>query len=218
MRSLHIIAMLVAAVGLLVTVSLMISTVMQRPGAASPGRPDPGLEGVRIPAFSLVDQDGRARTQELLEGEYTIVDFVFTNCPLACPGMTATMSEVQSALAGTGVRFASFSLDPGNDTPEMLREYAARYGADLTTWTFLTGDREAVWSMVRDSLRFDLSEDESRPIELADGTTMLNINHPVRFILVGPRRELLGMYKFDEPAQMEMLKERARALAGRSRR
>ena len=38
------------------------------------------------------------------------------------------------------VRLVSFSVDPYNDTPEVLTEYAKRYNADPERWLFLTGD------------------------------------------------------------------------------
>lgn len=215
MRSLHLIAMGIAGVGLLVTVALLIALGARRPSAPRPDRPDPGLEGLRFPEFSLTDQDGATQTHALLEGRYTVVDFVFTHCPLACPGMTGRMAQMQDTLAGTGVRFASLSLDPDNDTPARLRDWGTAFGADLSSWTFLTGDRAAIWGIVTDGLRFDLSRDESNPITLEDGSTMANILHPTRFILVGPDRQVLGLYTFSEPEQMAMLENRVRALLER---
>lgn len=233
--------MLVAAVGLLVTVALAIALSVRggespaSPGAASadPRQPDQGLAGLLFPEFTLLDQDARPQTQALLEGHLTIVDFIFTNCPLACPGMTGRMADLQDALAGTGVRFASISLDPANDTPERLRQYASNFGADLSTWSFLTvppigqagqgeasveeslARREAVWSLVRDGLKFELREDESNIITAHTGAKMPNIIHTVRFILVGPDREILGLYTFSDPEQMAALERRVRAITGR---
>jgi len=215
MRSLHLIAMGVAAVGLLVTVALMIALGIRRPKGPSPEQPDQGLEGLRFPEFALTDQNGTPQTHALLEGRYTVVDFVFTHCPLACPGMTGRMAEMQDTLAGTGVRFASFSLDPENDTPEKLREWAANFGADFSTWSLLTGDREAIWNIVSQGLRFELREDPSFEITLQDGTKMANIVHPVRFILVGPDRQVLGLYTFSDAQQMAMLENRVRDITRR---
>lgn len=218
MRSLHIIAIGVAAVGFLLTLGLVVALSVWAPPRPRPGlpdQPDQGLAGMRFPEFALVDQDGASQTHAMLEGGYTIVDFVFTNCPLACPGMTGRMADLQDALEGTGVRFASMSLDPAHDTPAVLKEYAAHFGADHSTWSFLTGEPGVVAGIVRDGLRFELREDPETPITLRDGSKMLNIIHPVRFVLVGPRRELLGMYTYSDAEQMAMLERRARALGGR---
>lgn len=238
MRSLHIIATLVAAVGLLVTVALALTLTLRRGGSdadqpgsrsADPLQPDQGLAGLRFPEFALIDQEGAPQTHALLDGQVTIVDFIFTNCPLACPGMTGRMADMQDDLAGTGVRFASFSLDPASDNPERLKQYASNFSADLTTWSFLTAPpaegspspeadaarREAIWRLVRDGLKFELREDESNIITAHTGAKMPNIIHTVRFILVGPERQVLGLYTFSDPDQMATLERRVRAITGR---
>ncbi|MCA9288117.1 MAG: SCO family protein [Phycisphaerales bacterium] len=212
MRSLHIIAILIATVGLLVTVALTVAVGMQRPERPDPRAPDQGLESLRIPDFELTDQHGEAATAAILDGHYTVVDFIFTSCPFACPAMMGRMAQVQDSLAGTGVRFASFSLDPQRDTPEALREYLSNYSGDPATWTLLTGDREVVWSIVRDALKFELEDDADTMITGRDGTSMPNIRHPIRFVLVGPGREVLGMYKSDDPESIAALEERVRLL------
>jgi len=215
MRSLHLLAIGITAVGLIVTVAFMVVLSLRGPAAPPPPpptAPDQGLENTVFPEFSLTDHNNAPQTHALLEGHYTVVDFVFTHCPLACPAMTGRMAELQDALTDTGVRFASFSLDPANDTPQVLREYASNFGADLSTWTFLTGDRAAIHAILTDSLGFELRDDPSVLIQLGEGKTMPNILHPVRFFLVGPDRQVLGMYASDQAEQMEMLAERVRRL------
>ena len=59
--------------------------------------------------------------------------------------MTAAMAKlVQSAGNVDGVKFVSISVDPKNDTPEVLTAYAERFQADRARWLFLTGDEDAV--------------------------------------------------------------------------
>jgi protein SCO1/2 len=123
------------------------------------------------------------------------------------------MSNAVRELAGTDVRFVSFSVDPVRDTPERLREYAAEFGADLTRWSFLTGDFEAVRRVCLETLMFDLRQDESLPIEIEDGQTMPNIVHPAKLVLIGPDRRVLSMYDFNIPEDMDALRARARAAA-----
>ncbi len=40
-------------------------------------------------------------------------------------------------------RFSAITVDPENDTPAVLKDYAARVGADPARWKFLTGDPAA---------------------------------------------------------------------------
>ena len=99
------------------------------------------------PAFALVDQDGRPLSLESLRGKVVLLDFVYTSCPGPCPIQTGMHVRVQQELpepVRPQVWFASISLDPLRDTPEKLRAYAKARGADLASWSFLTGPRETV--------------------------------------------------------------------------
>lgn len=174
--------------------------------------PDAGLESLRLPSFSLVDQNGALVTERVFDGRVTILDFSFTNCPFVCPGMTAAMLSLQSDLVGTGVRFASISVDPLRDTPAVIRAHADRLGVDHERWTWMTGEQAEIKRIVSESLMFELQDDPSRPITLADGSTMNNIMHPSRLFLVGPDRRVLALYTFNDPLAIEAL--RARALEG----
>ncbi len=181
--------------------------------AGDPLQPDEMLVGYSIPEFELTDQDGRPVDQSILDGEITVLDFIFTNCPFACPGMTAEMLGLQSALKGTGVRFLSISVDPINDTSEVLREYGDSRGVDFERWSMLVGPFEQVRSIVRDSLNFHVGEDTSRQVVLEDGGTMANISHPSHLILVGPERQILGIFMYTDEEKMVELRSRARAAA-----
>lgn len=192
----------------------------QTANAATAAIPDPGWEGVTVPDFVLVDQDGREVTQSVLDGRVTLVDYFFSDCPFVCPGLTAAMLRLSDALEGTDVQFLSVSVNPTRDTPQRLKEYGSRYGADFSRWRFLTGDPATVERMVRDGLGFELRDDPERPIDLGGGETMINIVHPSHIVLIGPKREILGIYLFQFEEQLEMAEARARVLAEslRSRR
>jgi len=206
-----------AATGLLLVVSLGILIAMtisrsnQRERAALV--PDHGLETLRMPDYALTDQDGAPVGPEIFNGRITVVDFIFTNCPFVCPALTATMQGLTADLAGTGARFVSISVDPDHDTPDRLKEYAVEHAVDESRWRFLTGDLATIERIVRDALMFALQKDETRPIALDDGSTMLNIMHPSRLVIVGPDRGVIAMYDYQYPEQLDMLRARARAAA-----
>ncbi len=178
---------------------------------ANPLESDQLLAGYSIPEFTLTNQEGEPIDQSILDGELTVLTFMFTNCPFACPGMTAEMVKLQSDMQGTELRFLSISVDPANDTPEVLKAYGERNGVDFERWPLLTGPFEDVRSIVRDSLNFFVGEDTSRQIELADGSTMNNVSHPSHLILVGPERQVLGIYLAYEPDRMIDIRTRVRA-------
>jgi protein SCO1/2 len=111
-----------------------------------------GGEPPTLPAFELTDQSGRTVRTEDLRGRPLVVSFVFTTCVEACPIVVAQLVRLQAHVRAAGlaerVRFVSITLDPMTDTPDVLRRYAAGYGADLATWHFLTGQPDAVGRLV----------------------------------------------------------------------
>lgn len=104
------------------------------------------------PDFALISQDGVEVTLEDFRGKVVAVAFVYTWCPDVCPMLTDKMARVQDALGedfGSDVVFMSISVDPERDTPEVLKEYAETFDADLEGWSFLTGDPAAVREVAR---------------------------------------------------------------------
>lgn len=104
------------------------------------------------PDFVLVDEDGRSLSGADLRGRMVLLDFIFTRCPGPCPILTRTHVSVQRELPPS-VRdktvFVSITLDPENDTPEVLRQYASARGIDTRDWSLLTGDPDRVDQVVR---------------------------------------------------------------------
>lgn len=175
------------------------------------------LDDLVVPSFALTDQDGRPVTRDALLGQVTILDFVFTNCPTACPLMAEKMVELNRSLLNTDVRFMSISVDGNHDTPEVLREYGKRYGADFNRWTFLTGDPDAVRGIIVDGLKYLLEEDRTISFTYPSGEQGFNIKHPTWFLLIGPDAKVRGLYPCSQPSEMERLVAEARELDAKNR-
>jgi protein SCO1/2 len=50
---------------------------------------------------------------------------------------------------GAKIAFVSITVDPERDTPEVLKEYAQAFGANLSGWAFLTGTPDAIRDVTR---------------------------------------------------------------------
>jgi protein SCO1/2 len=104
------------------------------------------------PAFALTSQDGTRVSLADLRGKVVAVTFIYTSCTDTCPVLTALMTKVQDKLGqdfGERVAFVSITVDPERDTPEVLKQYADTFGADLKGWAFLTGDPAAIRDITR---------------------------------------------------------------------
>lgn len=110
------------------------------------------IEEYHIPDVTLLDQNG----QEIDIEEYfdtnkpIVLDFIFATCSTICPVLSATFSHFQKELGEnhSGVQMVSISIDPDNDSPDVMKEYLARYGA-RDGWDVLTGKRENVVQVLK---------------------------------------------------------------------
>jgi protein SCO1 len=120
---------------------------------------EPPLPKIRLaPQFALTSQDGAPVTLADFRGKVVAVTFIFTMCTATCPVLTPMMSFVQDQLGadfGAKIAFVSITVDPERDTPDVLKEYAQAFGANLTGWSFLTGARRrsGMWRAGTASIR-----------------------------------------------------------------
>jgi protein SCO1/2 len=110
----------------------------------------PGKQGSRaaragfLPNVPLVTHTGRKVKfyDDLVRDRIVLLNFFLVECTDGqCPTATANLRKVQDLLGermGRDIFFYSITLTPKNDTPEVLREYAANFEI-RPGWTFLTG-------------------------------------------------------------------------------
>lgn len=109
------------------------------------------VERYDVPAILLTDQDGAKVDLSTLGTAHPVaVNFIFTTCTTICPVMSASFQRLERALGDDigDLEMVSISIDPEYDTPEVLREYADRFGAG-EHWSFLTGDADDVTTVLR---------------------------------------------------------------------
>lgn len=172
------------------------------PLAASCKRGDAGPPVlVTLGKFTLTDDEGKPFDETRLDGKVWIAGFMFTRCPTICPRMMKYMQTLQSEAKrqGIGVHLLSFSVDPDNDTPEVLREYAARFGADRSTWRFLTGSYDTIRETSVAGLKLALQgkADASK----AD----FGILHSSYLVLLDKQRNVRGYYETSNEATLGRL-------------
>ena len=105
------------------------------------------LENYSIPDVTLINQDNRpVRLIEYLNTDKPIVlEFIYTACTTVCPVMMVKFANMQRRLEPDTeqARMVSISIDPENDSPEILTGYRIHYQA-RPGWDFLTGPPEAI--------------------------------------------------------------------------
>src|SRR5690554_1167574 len=152
--------------------------------------------------FEATTQDGDTLTRDDLKGQWWVADFIFTNCTTVCLPMTSDMKKLQDKLEEAGVEnyhLVSFSVDPERDSPEVLKQYAEDYGADLSNWTFLTGYE---FDYIKDLAVNSFKNLVAAPAEGDD-----QIMHGSYFFLVNPDGEVIKNYSGTEADEMDQIVE-----------
>lgn len=140
----------------------------------------------QVPEFSLTSEQNQPFSRSDLSGKVWVADFVFTSCAGPCPIMARRMADLQEALSGANdLRLVSFTVDPERDTPEVLRAYGQRFGAQADRWTFLTGDRQTIYELSIHGFKLGVGEDP------ADESLIL---HSTKFVLVDRQYHIRGYY------------------------
>jgi protein SCO1/2 len=116
---------------------------------ASADAPPPLAIGQEVPDFTLTDQDGTPVSLRSLRGKVVVVGFIYTRCPLPdyCPRVMTNLAGLRDRAGdriGKDVELLTITFDPQYDTPDKMKEYARRYGADIPGWRLLTGTRPEV--------------------------------------------------------------------------
>lgn len=162
------------------------------PGSVSTSAPDAAVAeclhpGETVPDFTLLNQDGQSFHLKDFHGKAVLLTFIYTRCPLPnfCPLMTKNFSELEQRLrkefAGR-FQLLSLSIDPGFDSPEVLKAYGARYEADPKDWTFATGDSASIRA-IADVMGLSYEKENGL------------ISHDLRTALIGPDGRLVHLWK-----------------------
>jgi protein SCO1 len=83
---------------------------------------------------------------DLIRNRVVLVTSFYSSCRDVCSPVSFNLQKAQALLqaqVASPVQLVSISVDPGLDTPEVLREFARRHGAG-PGWAFVTGKKENI--------------------------------------------------------------------------
>jgi protein SCO1/2 len=97
------------------------------------------------PKFELIDQNNLKISNESYKGKVYVLEFFFSTCPSICPIMNKNMMDIQNEFAKNGnFGIASITINPENDTAEVLKKHASDLGVTSPNWHFLTGNKDYI--------------------------------------------------------------------------
>ena len=110
------------------------------------------IEEYVVPDVTLLNQDGEeVQLKSYFETDKPIIlDFIFGTCTTICPVLSISFAYFQKKLGPDldKVRLISISIDPDNDTPELMKKHLQKYGAQ-PGWDAFTGKRDNIVQVLK---------------------------------------------------------------------
>ena len=161
-----------------------------------------------LPEFSMKAIASRAEPpfgRKDMLGSVWVVDFIFTRCGGPCPVLSAGMAKLSKELPPE-IRLLTVTVDPEGDTPAVLRDYAAAFGARFPRWVFLRGTAEETYRLLYAGFKQPMSIDAKAP-------PPERVTHSTRFVLVDRHGGIRGFYDgLSEPDNAAMARDARRVL------
>ncbi|MGB4775576.1 MAG: SCO family protein [Daejeonella sp.] len=157
-----------------------------------------------ISDFKLTNQDDQPISFDARNKQITVVNFFFTRCTAFCPAMNKEMQRVvQQYEKNKLLRFLSITVDPGYDTPAILKQYVQKYNQKSGKWDFLTGPAPLISKLAKQDFLVDVVKDTTR---------VNNYIHSSMLILTDPQKRIRGYYDSTNKEEVDKLIDEIKVL------
>ena len=156
--------------------------------------PEAAVAGVQLGGpFTLTDQNGNIVTEKSYSGQYRLVYFGFTMCPVICPAGLQKMAKTLEVLGpdGDAIQPIFITVDPERDTPDAMRQYVQQFHPRLVGLTGTKADIESVEKSYR------VFSNKVEDNNLSDYT----MDHSAFTYLMSPDNQLLALYRDSDSAE-----------------
>jgi len=155
-----------------------------------------------IEDFKLLNQFGDSVTLKTYHNKIILASFFFASCETACPRMNNYIGQniYREFEKDTGIVFLSFTVDPTNDSPSVLLDYAKKLNAN-SHWQFLTGSKTRIYDLAANSFRIPGAEDEHQ-----------GLFHSSQIVIVDHERRVRGVFDTESQNDKSSTIDAVRAL------
>lgn len=158
----------------------------------------------RIVDFELIGQDSTAHSLSDFEGKVKAVSFFFSRCGTICPILNQNLARVHKNLRPNEAEhvFLSITVDPQNDTPNVLKKYAEKFG-NPPNWYFLTGEKKYIYDLGIHEFKLPVSDASQYDSTIVDiDETFI---HSDKVILLDAANYVRGIYSGTDVDDLEKL-------------
>jgi cytochrome oxidase Cu insertion factor (SCO1/SenC/PrrC family) len=126
-----------------------------------------------------------------MAGKVWVASYFFASCPGFCREMNNEIAALAEALADQDVTFVSFTVDPENDSPDVLNRYAEKLKANPDRWIFLTGPMAEISGLGQTWLKMPVSKE-----------------HNDKLVVIGRDGRIRDIFSSRDPLRIESFKKK----------
>ncbi len=156
----------------------------------------------KLPQYEMTNQFGESFGSKNLKGKVYIANFLFTNCATTCTMIMNASLNLQNRIKNlkSVASLVTFTVDPVNDTPNVLLKYSRDWKVNPSNWNFLTGTEEQVNSLLLDGFKVPI--DPQR-----ESGTVYDIAHSEKFVLVDQKGRIRGYYSSSKEDMNQLIRD-----------
>lgn len=179
-------------------IGFFIAMIVIIPGFAKPRFPAIGA----VQSFSFTNQDGKTITDKDIQGKVVAVEYFFTTCKGICPRLNNNMKKIYNDFKHENdFLILSHTCDPETDSVARLKKYTDSLQVNTDRWQFLTGKKDSLYYMARESYKID--DPSNNPQNIED-----DFLHTQFIALVSKEGNVVKIYDGLKPTELkEMSKE-----------
>ncbi|RZK52035.1 MAG: SCO family protein [Pedobacter sp.] len=155
--------------------------------------------------FKLVNQKADTLTWVNYKGKIVLLNLFYTNGPSGVEFANKAMATFASVYEkNTMIHFIGLTINPQDDTPKILTDYAKSISATAGKWDLLTGDSTQVNKLIKTGLLLDaLKVDENGKAKF----TYTNM-----FVLLDSQHRIRGYYEATNQEALSKLDDEIKVL------
>jgi protein SCO1/2 len=149
-----------------------------------------------VSEFSFEDQNGKKISLADLKGNIWVADFILTRSPGPSSILSGRFAELDRNFQKSDqLKLISFSVDPGFDTPAILKQYSEKFEAS-DRWHFLTGEKAALYGVAVEGFKLMAQDPKSVTPDFIQST---------KFVLVDADGVIRAYYDGTSPEVVQRL-------------
>ncbi len=175
------------------------------PGYSGLGYELPEIGSYRLPPLGMaadgdvLDIKGKSiKLHDVMGDKFTLLAFMYSTCSdvNGCPLTSYVFYQIRAEIKknpalAKKLKLISFSFDPENDTPEVMRLYQNNFnfdGKNSEDWAFLTTKSESTLLPILKSYNQEIQR------QISSGGKSSGYSHVLRVFLVDPQKRIRNIY------------------------